>query len=63
MSAKKTSSKPASTFVMSCNKGNFEENSPYYIGKMKSNVLGDVLNIFGPGYNPTNARDKNQVPR
>ena len=30
---------------------------------MKSNVLGDILNIFGPGFNPSNARDKNQVPR
>ena len=63
MSAKKTSSKPASTFVLSCNKGNFEENSPYYLGKMKSNVLGDMLNIYGPGFNPSNAREKNQVPR
>ena len=56
MSAKKTSSKPSSTFIMSINKSNFDENSPYYLGKMKSNVLGDVLNIFGPGLNPSNAR-------
>ena len=63
MSAKKTGSKPYSTFVMSVSKVNFEETSESYIGKMKSNVLGDQLNIFGPGLNPSNAREKNQVPR
>ena len=63
MSAKKTSSKPSSTFILSMSKGSYEENSPHYLGKMKSNVLGDVLNIFGPGLNPSNAKEKNEVPR
>ena len=48
---------------MSCSKSDFEENSPHYIGKMKSNVIGDRLDIFGPGLNPSNAKDKNVVPR
>lgn len=30
---------------------------------MKSNLLGDILNIFGPGLNPSNAHEKNQIPR
>jgi len=30
---------------------------------MKSNILGDVLNIFGPGLNPDNAKDKKIIPR
>lgn len=25
--------------------------------------MGDMLNIFGPGLNPSNAKDRNQVPR
>lgn len=56
MSAKKTASRPTSTFILSRNRTNFEEQGPQYLGKMKSNVLGDVLNIFGPGLNPTNAK-------
>ncbi len=63
MSAKKTSSKPTSTFIISTNRYNFEENSEYYVGKMKSNLLGDIMNIFGPGLSPSNAKDGKVVPR
>lgn len=63
MSAKKTSTKPTSTFIITCRKGDFDEKSAYYLGKMKSNVLGDVLNVFGPGLNPSNAKEQNQIPR
>lgn len=56
MSAKKTSSRPTSTFVISKSKDDFSEEGPFYLGKMKSNVLGDVLNIFGHGLNPSNAK-------
>lgn len=63
MSAKKTASKPSSTFILSNSKEDFEEDSEHYLGKMKSNVLGDVLNIFGPGLNPSNAKEKNKIPR
>lgn len=30
---------------------------------MKSNVIGDVLNVFGPGSNPSNAKELGQAPR
>jgi hypothetical protein len=30
---------------------------------MKSNILGNVLNIFGPGLNPSNAKEKSMTPR
>lgn len=63
MSAKKTSSKPTSTFIISISKTDYEENSNYYLGKMKSNILGDILNVYGPGLNPSNAKDKSQIPR
>ena len=56
MSAKKTASKPSSTFIVSSKKGDYEEDSPHYLGKMKSNVIGDTLNIFGPGLSPSNAK-------
>jgi tubby and related proteins len=63
MSAKKTSSRPTSTFIISRSRTNFEEEGPQYLGKMKSNVLGDVLNVFGPGLNPSNAKEKGVAPR
>ena len=34
------------------------ENGPNYIGKIKANFFGDIINIFGPGYNPKNAFSK-----
>lgn len=55
MSAKKTSSKPASTFIISRAITDFSETGPSYLGKVKSNVLGDTYNIYGPGLNPSNA--------
>lgn len=58
MSAKKTSSRPTSTFVISLGRSDFEEHSPSYLGKMKSNVLGDVMNVFGPGVEAGEARQK-----
>lgn len=30
---------------------------------MKSNALGDILNVFGPGLNPSNAKEKGVPPR
>lgn len=63
MSAKKTASKPSSTFILSTHKQDFEESSPYYLGKIKSNLLGDTLNIYGAGLNPSNSKDKGEPPR
>jgi hypothetical protein len=63
MSAKKTSSKPSSTFILSASKCSYEEDTSVYIGKMRSNLLGDVLNIYGPGLNPENAKNANVTPR
>jgi hypothetical protein len=63
MSAKKTSSRPTSTFIITRTRNNFEEQGSQYLGKMKSNVLGDVFNIFGPGPSPSNAKEKNIPPR
>jgi len=30
---------------------------------MKSNIFGNVLNIFGKGLNPINAKEKSLTPR
>jgi hypothetical protein len=54
--AKKTSSRPYSTFIISSAEGMFEENSNFYQGKVKSTGMGDVLNVFGKGLNPSNAK-------
>lgn len=57
-SAKMTSSNATSTIIFSSNKDNFTENSPSYIGKMKGNFTGSEYNIYGPGYNPSDAKEK-----
>ena len=61
--AKRTTARPIATFILSLKDGDFEEDSPNYLGKMKSNALGDVLNVFGPGLNPSNAKEKGVEPR
>jgi hypothetical protein len=33
------------------------------MGKMKSNIAGNVYNIFGPGMNPSNAKANSIPPR
>ena len=57
-SAKMTSSNATSTIIFSTSKTDFSENSPSYIGKMKGNFTGSEYNIYGPGYNPSDAKDK-----
>jgi hypothetical protein len=56
MSAKMISSKPRSTFIISSDKYDFDENSKNYLGKIKSNLLGNILNIFGKGRSPSHAK-------
>ena len=63
MSAKKTNSRPTSTFIISSKPEIFEEDSPAYLGKMKSNVMGETLNVFGRGLNPSEAQKKGATPR
>ena len=63
MSAKMISSKPRSTFIISSDKHDFDENSKNYLGKIKSNLLGNTLNIFGKGRSPSHAKSKNEAPR
>lgn len=62
IAAKKVSSKPASTFIIS-SVVNFTENSSFYLGKLKANIFGDVINLFGVGLNPSDAKDRNCIPR
>jgi hypothetical protein len=56
ISAKKKSVKPVSTFVLSSNRTLFDEDTLFYLGKMKSTLAGNVFNIFGPGLSPSNAQ-------
>ena len=55
MAGKKVSRTPYSIYVMSTKNGTFQENIPEYLGKAKSSLLGDQLDIYGPGFNPNNA--------
>jgi hypothetical protein len=40
LSSKKISSRPISTFIISSSRQNLEEDSPFFLGKVKSNALG-----------------------
>lgn len=56
LKAKKTSSRPISTFLISIHGHSIEENTPNYMGKVKSVGIGESFNIFGPGFNPSKAK-------
>jgi len=56
ISAKKKSIKPISTFVISANRTLFDEDTLYYLGKMKSMLVGNIFNIFGSGPSPSTAQ-------
>lgn len=60
--AKRTTARPVSTFIVSLS-ADFEETSDNYMGKMKSNVMGDVLNVFSAGPSPKLAKEKGVSPR
>jgi hypothetical protein len=58
INAKRKTARPISTYILSTSETDYEENSPSYLGKIKSSALGDILYIFGPGYSPSNAKEK-----
>lgn len=63
LSAKKTSSRPTTTFIFSRDSHMIDEASNSYLGKAKSTALGDTFNIFAPGLSPNNAKERNVPPR
>lgn len=63
ISGKKTSTRYGSTFTLSRNKFIFDETSQHYVGKVKSSSEGDAYNIFGPGLNPSDAKQRGVEPR
>lgn len=63
LAAKKVSCKPSATFVLSSKPASFAENSSGYVGKLKSNLFGDVINLFGVGLSPGEAKERNCIPR
>ena len=56
INAKMISNNALSTIVVSKNSEEFTENCDAYVGKIKANFTGSVFNIYGPGYNPTDAK-------
>lgn len=63
MSAKLTSSNTTTTFIVSKDKNDFAENGPNYLGKVKTNFMRNIVNVYGPGYNPTDVKEKKLPPR
>lgn len=53
-----TSSNTSTTIIVSKSQTDFTENGPNYIGKFKGSFTGSQFNIYGPGYNPENAKEK-----
>jgi hypothetical protein len=43
---------------MCSSKSNFAENGDSYFGKVKANFIGNLINVYGPGYNPTDHKTK-----
>lgn len=63
ISAKQTSNNATATFIISFDQKDFTENGDNYIGKVKSNFIGNTINIYGPGYNPSDVKNKQKTPR
>ena len=63
ISAKRTTARPIATYILSLSSTDFEENTPNYLGKIKSSALGDILYVFGPGYSPSKAKEYKKEQR
>jgi tubby-related protein 1 len=59
LGAKQTGNNSSITFLLSRDKNIYEENSPEYLGKVKANFTGTLVNVFGRGYNPKDYIEKN----
>ena len=58
-SAKLTGNNKETTFTICESTDQFVQNSPKYLGKVKTNFIGNIINIYGPGYNPSDYKNKN----
>ena len=63
MSAKLISSKTTTTFLASLYHNEFVENGLGYLGKIKINFIGNIVNIYGPGFKKIDAKEKKASPR
>jgi hypothetical protein len=63
VAAKKISAGPATTITISTTALEYAENSPSYLGKLKFNLNGDVINLFSSGLSPSKAKEANEIPR
>jgi len=61
--AKRTTARPIATYLISLSANEFDESKSSYIGKIKTNIIGNILYVFGPGLNPKNAEVKGVNPR
>ena len=63
MSAKLISNNTTTTFLASLYHNHFVENGLGYLGKIKINFIGNIVNIYGPGFNPDDVKEKKVIPR
>jgi hypothetical protein len=63
MTAKRVSFKPFSTYHISLSSKDYDKASSAYLGMIKGNMEGSVINIFGPGLSPSAAAKHHEIPR
>lgn len=63
MAGKRISVNPYSTYIISTSPNDFDLRSSSYIGKVKTSLLGTVVNIYGPGLSPSAAARQHEIPR
>jgi len=57
MSGKKRAQNKTSNYLLSYNKNEIKKNSPYCLGKVRSNFMGTEFNLFDQGLNPGKSTD------
>jgi len=61
MSAKKRSGMKTSHYLISMDKNDMNRKSSNYLGKVRSNFLGTVFNIYDDGENPKSEKNPSKV--
>jgi tubby-related protein 1 len=61
MTGKKRGGNKTSNYLISMDKQQLEKNSPFYLGKVRSNFLGTEFYIYDKGENPEECKDLKMV--
>ena len=58
-----TSNNATSTYTISSDPKVFDKKTESYVGKIKTNILGTIINIFGPGSSSSQYKKHKENPR